>query len=338
MGNTVLFKPARYGVLLNRPLLEAFRDCFPKGVVNTLYGDGKALIGPVMQSGKIDVLAFIGSAATSVLIEKQHPYPNRLRSILGLNAKNPAIVLDDADLGTAVKECLLGSLSFNGQRCTALKLIFVQRKIADRFVAELSKAVDALKPGMPWDEGAMVTPLPESGKQKWLQGYVDDALAKGAKIANANGGKSAGSLYFPAVVYPVPLNAKLANEEQFGPLVPVVPFDDEREVLDYIAQSSFGQQASIFSTSAERLARLIDPLANQVCRVNVNSQCQRGPDVFPFTGRKDSAEGTLSVSDALRAFSIRTLVAAKQGPMNEALLRTIVRERKSGFLSTDFIF
>jgi acyl-CoA reductase-like NAD-dependent aldehyde dehydrogenase len=167
---------------------------------------------------------------------------------------------------------------------------------------------------------------------------VDDALAKGAKIANANGGKSAGSLYFPAVVYPVPLNAKLANEEQFGPLVPVVPFDDEREVLDYIAQSSFGQQASIFSTSAERLARLIDPLANQVCRVNVNSQCQRGPDVFPFTGRKDSAEGTLSVSDALRAFSIRTLVAAKQGPMNEALLRTIVRERKSGFLSTDFIF
>ncbi len=338
MGNTVLFKPARYGVLLNRPLLEAFRDCFPKGVVNTLYGDGKALIGPVMQTGKVDVLAFIGSAATANLIEKQHPFPNRLRTVLGLNAKNPAIVLDDADLPSAVKECLAGALSFNGQRCTALKILFVQRKLADRFVAELSRGVDALVPGMPWDDGAQVTPLPESGKRQSLEALVDDAKAKGARVVNAKGGLTAGTLYFPAVLYPVPLGSRLANEEQFGPVVPVVPFGDEKEVLDFVAASSFGQQASVFSTSAERLAKLIDPLVNQVCRVNVNSMCQRGPDVFPFTGRKDSADGTLSVSDALRAFSIRTLVAAKQGPLNEGLLRTIVRERKSGFLSTDFIF
>jgi glyceraldehyde-3-phosphate dehydrogenase (NADP+) len=71
--------------------------------------------------------------------------------------------------------------------------------------------------------------------------------------------------------------------------------------------------------------------------VNINSQCQRGPDIFPFTGRKDSAEGTLSVSDALRVFTIRTLVAAKEQDLNKALITDIVREHKSNFLSTDFI-
>ncbi len=85
------------------------------------------------------------------------------------------------------------------------------------------------------------------------------------------------------------------------------------------------------------ISDLIDTLVNQVCRVNINSQCQRGPDVLPFTGRKDSAEGTLSVSDALRCFSIRTLVAVKDSGMNRKILSEITRERMSGFLSTDFI-
>ena len=102
-------------------------------------------------------------------------------------------------------------------------------------------------------------------------------------------------------------------------------------------ESSFGQQVSLFGSAPGTLARLIDPLVNQVCRVNLNSQCQRGPDAFPFTGRKDSAEGTLSISDALRVFSIRTLVAAKGTEANKALVSGIVRRRRSSFLSTDFI-
>jgi glyceraldehyde-3-phosphate dehydrogenase (NADP+) len=82
----------------------------------------------------------------------------------------------------------------------------------------------------------------------------------------------------------------------------------------------------------------VDALANLVCRVNINCQCQRGPDLFPFAGRKDSAEGTLSVSDALRAFSIRSMAAAKSTPGSEALVNEIVSEHHSKFLSTDFIF
>lgn len=77
---------------------------------------------------------------------------------------------------------------------------------------------------------------------------------------------------------------------------------------------------------------------NVVCRVNINCQCQRGPDVFPFTGRKDSAEGTLSVTDALRSFSIRSMIAAKETEPNKHLLNAIVIERRSNFINTGFIF
>jgi len=86
-----------------------------------------------------------------------------------------------------------------------------------------------------------------------------------------------------------------------------------------------------FGTNPDVTSDLIDSLVNQVCRVNVNCQCQRGPDKFPFTGRKDSAEGTLSVSDALRVFTIRTLVATKQNEANKQLVRTILKERNPGF-------
>jgi glyceraldehyde-3-phosphate dehydrogenase (NADP+) len=102
-------------------------------------------------------------------------------------------------------------------------------------------------------------------------------------------------------------------------------------------ESNFGQQVSVFGKDPDQIAAMTDTLVNQVSRVNINSQCQRGPDVFPFTGRKDSAEGTLSVSDALRAFSIRALVAFKESDANKKLIRGILRGRKSKFLSTDFI-
>jgi acyl-CoA reductase-like NAD-dependent aldehyde dehydrogenase len=96
-------------------------------------------------------------------------------------------------------------------------------------------------------------------------------------------------------------------------------------------------QVSIFSNDAEEISSLIDPFVNLVSRVNINSQCQRGPDAFPFTGRKDSAEGTLSVHDALRSFSIRSLVATKMNETNKQLINEIVNNNDSNFLSTKFI-
>jgi glyceraldehyde-3-phosphate dehydrogenase (NADP+) len=337
MGNAVIFKPPRIGVLLHHPLLEAFRDAFPPGVVNTVYGDGGKVVGPLMQSGKIDVLAFIGSSRVADLLRQQHPRPHRLRCVLGLEAKNAGLILPDADLDLTVKECLTGTLSYNGQRCTALKMLFVHEKIVDEFLSRFTAAVETLVPGMPWEEHAQLTPLPEQDKTAYLTELVTEAHKLGARTANPSGGMVNQTFFFPAVVYPVNTHMRLYREEQFGPVIPVASFTDLETPIRYLLESDYGQQVSIFGRDPDTIAQLVDPLVNQVCRVNINSQCQRGPDIFPFAGRKDSAEGTLSVSDALRVFSIRTLVAAKTGELNKHIINTIVRERKSNFLSTDFI-
>ena len=337
MGNTVVFKPAKLGVLLLQPLLAAFRDCFPKGVVNTVYGEGRKIVGPLMASGKIDLLAFIGTSPVADALKHQHPKPHRLRCVLGLEAKNAGIVLPDADMDNAVKECVLGSLSYNGQRCTALKILFVHKEIAADFIARFVAAVDKLKIGMPWEPGVAITPLPEPDKPGILLDLIADAEAKGAKVVNSGGGQVEHTVMSPAVVYPVAPGMRLYDEEQFGPVVPILSYSDIEEPMEYLIHSNYGQQVSLFGKDSQRMADLIDPLVNQVCRVNINCQCQRGPDSFPFTGRKDSAEGTLSVSDALRVFTIRTLVAAKETEENRQIFRSIVTEGQSRFLSTNFI-
>jgi acyl-CoA reductase-like NAD-dependent aldehyde dehydrogenase len=338
MGNTLLFKPPKHGTLLHYPLLEAFRDCFPKGVVNTIYGRGNKIIPNLMKSGEINVLTLIGSSKVANELKKLHPKVNRLRAILGLDAKNAAIITAKADVKLAVQETVLGALSFNGQRCTALKIIFVHRSLADVFLKELSDAVAKLKFGMPWEDGVSLTPLPEQHKPAYIQDCIADAIANGAEVINENGGATNESFVFPAIVYPVKKGMKLYTEEQFGPVIPVVPFDDLEETIEYLIESTHGQQVSIFSNDDEEIAELIDPLVNQVSRVNINCQCQRGPDVFPFTGRKDSAEGTLSVVDALRSFSIRSLVATKLNENNKHLINAIVDSNSSNFLSTKFLF
>ncbi len=337
MGNTVVFKPPKIGVLLFQPILEIFKDAFPKGVVNTIYGDGRTVVGPIMESGRINVLAFIGSSRVANILKKQHPLPNRLRSVLGLEAKNPAIILPDADIDLAVKEGVLGALSFNGQRCTALKIFFIHNKIVDQFIEKFIEQVTALKLGMPWENGVNITPLPEDNKSDFMVSLIEDAKKHGAKIMNPNGGDFNNTLFTPAVLFPVNEKMRLYSEEQFGPLIPVVPYDNIEEPIKYIVESKYGQQVSIFGKDTVEIASLIDHLVNQVCRVNINSQCQRGPDIFPFTGKKDSAEGTLSVSDALRVFTIRTLVAAKETEINKDIITDIVKNHKSNFLSTDFI-
>ena len=140
MGNTMVFKPPKFGVLLFAPLLEAFRSAFPEGRHQHRL---RQRLG--------------GRADAAGLGQDQRPHPdrlqqgrrppqeacirrcNRLRAILGLDAKNAAIVLPDADIELAVKECLLGSLSFNGQRCTALKMLIVHRSIVDPFLQPLHR-------------------------------------------------------------------------------------------------------------------------------------------------------------------------------------------------------
>ena len=150
-----------------------------------------------MASGRVDVLAFIGTSRVADTLKQQHPRPHRLRCVLGLDAKNPAILLPDADLELAVRECLLGSLSFNGQRCTALKILFVHASICEEFLGRFSQAVSGLKIGMPWEPEVKLTPLPEIDKPKHMDELVQDALGQGARVVNPNGGAMTRDLLLP---------------------------------------------------------------------------------------------------------------------------------------------
>ena len=289
-----------------------------------------------MKSGLVDVLALIGHSSSAISLQDLHPKKSRLRLVLGLEAKNPGIILPDADLDQTVNECISGTLSFNGQRCTALKVLYVHEDIREQFLEKFSKAVDALQVGLPW-ENSLLTPLPEPSKPAYIKDLIDDAVEKGASIINDRGGEMTANYCFPAVLYPVTQDMKVYEEEQFGPVIPVLSFTDIQQPLDDMSSSSYGQQVSLFGKDVNQLAPLIDTLANLVCRVNLNSSCQRGPDVYPFTGRKDSAVSTLSVHDALRSFSIRTFLASKVNDTNNVILERLMASKKSKFISTDYI-
>lgn len=337
MGNTVIFKPAKIGVLLVNPLLESFREAFPKGVINVIFGRGRSTVQNIMASGKLDAFAFIGTSKSANEIRNVHPKPNRLKSVLALEAKNPAVVLSHADLSVAVKECVTGSLSFNGQRCTALKIIFVHNSVANEFLKGFLDEIAKLKRGMPWESGVFLTPLPEPDKPAYLKELIEDALQKGASVINEAGGELTNTFVEPAVLFPVNPLMRIYKEEQFGPVVPVVPFDNIDTVMEYLNASDHGQQLSLFGQNPDEIGTLVDRFINHVCRININSQCQRSPDNFPFNGRKDSGYGTLSISDALKAFSIKTIVAAKENEVEKDILESIILRNHSSFLSREMI-
>lgn len=311
IGNTVVLKPAKQGVLLLAPLLEAMKDSFPPGVLSVLFGDGFEVVPPVMRSGKVDSFAFIGSSSAAKAILNMHPASHALHTVLGLGAKNPAVVLPSADLDHAVSEIVTGALSFNGQRCTALKAVLVQRSMAEQFVEKLSAAVGALPKGLPWEKGVKITPLYEPGKAARMAAYVEDAVAHGARVVNEGGGESNGALYTPPVLYPVTSAMKIYREEQFGPVVPVIVFDDISEVIEYVKASSYRQQASVFGKDSQDLTIAVSKLGRMVPRINVNTQCQRGPDFVSFGALKDSGLGELSIEKALHEFSVERVVNVK---------------------------
>ena len=237
----------------------------------------------------------------------------------------------------AIQECVTGSLSFNGQRCTALKIIYVHEAIAAEFNKRFSEKVDALAFGNPWEKDVFLTPLPEKDKPAYIQELIKDAQNKGATIINIKGGQHSENYIFPAVLFPINKKMRVYHEEQFGPVVPVLTFKNIQEPLNDMAESNYGQPVSVFGSEVKTLAPLIDSLVNLVCRVNLNSAAQRGPDVYPFTGRKDSAVATLSVHDALRSFSIRTFLASKDTSYNNAILKELLDKKTSNFINTDYI-
>ncbi len=313
MGNNVILKIPRNGALLHSFLFDAVLECFPAGVLNILYGTIEESVLPVMSKGKIDVFAYFGGSETAKQIILAHPEPHRLKLALGTEAKNPAIVLKDANPENCVKEILLGALAFNGQRCAALKMIFVHSEIYPSFMNKVHELMQLIVIGMPWLEKVRITPLSEESRIQYLNELLEDALSKGAEIANPGGGDYLETLFIPAILTKVNKDMRIWNEEQFGPIVPITQFDDIEEIINYVETQRFGQQLSIFGNDKNAIEELSRKLENQVSRININCKCQRGPDIFPFSGKKDSGLGVLSIEDTLLIFSSKTVIAGKSG-------------------------
>ena len=323
VGNVVVMKVPSIGGLAHMLTAEAFAKHLPPGVLNFVTGSGRVTMTPLMQTGHVDVLAFIGGSKAADALIKAHPHPHRLKVFLQLEGKNAGIVLPDADLTVAVDQITVGTTSYNGQRCTAIKLVLVHESVVERFLPLFVASIEALVVGMPWTPKVKITPLPEPGKPRYLQELVADAEVHGAKVVNREGGALNGSLMTPAVVFPVNSSMRLWHEEQFGPVIPVAVYRDFDELKAYIRDTPFGQQCAVFTRDEKALGPLLDSLSTAVGRVNVNTQCGRSPDTLPFSGRRSSALGTMSVSEAINAFSIETVLAAKDNDENSRLMNTV---------------
>lgn len=318
MGNSVIIKAPPRGGLLYAHLLPLFAGHFPPGSVQVLFGDGERLLVPLMESGEIDVFAFIGGSQTADALITRHPAPHRLHLLLGLEAKNAAIVFADAPMDITVEECLKGALAFNGQRCAAIKMILVHEDAAPSLLARMEEELASAEPGMPW-ENVRCTPLSSPAHAEWLEELLEDAVRQGAIVRNAGGGERLMTLMRPALITDVHDGMRIYEEEQFGPIIPVMTFREENEALAYVRHSRYGQQCSVFGSSPAQLLRVVPVATRYVGRVNINGKCQRGPDHFPFTGKRDSALGTVSIEEALRRFCISTVIATPEYPENAAL-------------------
>jgi len=367
MGNVILLKIPTVGGLSHLLTMEAFHKSFPPGTINFISGSGRVTMPPLMKSGRVDALAFIGASSAADRLIKDHPNPHRLKVFLQLEAKNMGVYLSNlfdnsksageqqVEWETILKETVAGTLSYNGQRCTALKLLFVPKDKSEGFASMLAERVENLHVGLPWEtkenpkDGTFtypqVTPLPNRGRVEYMQALIQDAVSKGARVMNKNGGMIIGdqdesTLMVPAVLYPVTPNCRLYSEEQFGPIIPIAPYDSLAEVMTYAKDGKYGQQVSIFTSTSNHnnhakeskvVADLIDRFSTVFGKININSQCGRSPDAAPFSGRRSSAMGTMSVSHALQEFSIPTLVSYKDVGMTKTVIEGV--EVHSNFLT-----
>lgn len=239
----------------------------------------------------------------------------------------------------------MGALSFNGQRCTALKIFFAPQEHADAFAVKMAKRVEQKTVGLPWQkwtdqDGAesysSITPLPGKKRTDFMKKLIDDAVTKGAKIINENGGEIIGgpesTLMVPAVLYPVTPSMDIYHEEQFGPIVPITAYENLDTIVENARDGAYGQQVSIFLSNqeTETATVLLDKFSSIFGKININSQCGRSPDTLPFSGRRSSAMGVMSVKDALKEFSIPTVVSYKENPVNDGILENM--EAASKFL------
>jgi glyceraldehyde-3-phosphate dehydrogenase (NADP+) len=276
----------------------------PKGALNVITGGGGEIGDLLATHPKIDMISFTGSTSVGKHIAS---VAGMKKLHLELGGKSPAIVLEDANLEVAVKECAAGALKFSGQRCDALSRILVVEPIADKFVTAMLTEIKNWKMGDPKMPDTKIGPLiNESGMQK-VESLVKDAHSKGAKILC--GGKKSGLFYEPTVLDHVTKDMKIASEETFGPVVSIIRVKDMEEALKVANESTYGLDASVFTQDVDKAVYLARNIESGT--VTINGSPAHGVGNFPFGGDKDSGIGREGLNYSIDEMTkIHTIVFA----------------------------
>ena len=295
-GNSVVLKPATQGSLCGLYLAKVFEQAgVPAGVLNTITGRGSEIGDYIVTHPEIDFINFTGSTEVGTRISK---ITSMVPLLMELGGKDAAIVLKDADLDLAASNIVSGAYSYSGQRCTAVKRILVVDEIADKLVEKVKEKVEKLKVGNPVD-GAEVVPLIDNKSADFVWELIDDAREKGAHLLV--GGKREENLIYPTLFDYVTTDMRLAWEEPFGPVLPIIRVKDKDEAIDIANKSEYGLQSSVFTENINEAFYVAERL--EVGTVQVNNKTERGPDHFPFLGVKASGVGTQGIRYSIEAMS-----------------------------------
>ena len=219
--------------------------------------------------------------------------------LLELGGKDAAIVLEDADLDITVDNIVSGAYSYSGQRCTAVKRVLVMQSVADMLVEKLKDKISKLKSGDPREEAVIITPLINKASADFVMGLMEDADKKGAKLLV--GGKRDGNLVYPTLYDNVTLDMRLAWEEPFGPILPIIRIKSIDEAINIANESDYGLQSSVFTKDIDKAFYIANKL--EVGTVQINNKPERGPDHFPFLGVKSSGMGIQGIRYSIEAMS-----------------------------------
>lgn len=295
-GNSVVLKPPTQGCISALYLAEVFNKAgLPRGVLNTITGKGKDIGDYVVTHPKIDFINFTGSTEVGQHISK---ITTMKPLLLELGGKDAAIVLEDANLDESAKNIVNGAYSYSGQRCTAVKRILVMEKVADELSTKIKNLVEKLSVGDP-RENSVIGPLINDKAADFVMNLIEDAERKGAKLLV--GGNREGRLIYPTLFDHVNLDMKLAWEEPFGPVLPIIRIKSIDEAIKIANESKYGLQSSIFTKNIEAAFYIADKL--EVGTVQINNKTERGPDHFPFSGVKSSGMGTQGIKYSIEAMS-----------------------------------
>ncbi|WP_406946257.1 NADP-dependent glyceraldehyde-3-phosphate dehydrogenase [Halobacillus sp. SY10] len=295
-GNAVVFKPASQGALSGQLMTEALLETkLPSDIIQFVSGKGSEIGDFLVTHPNIDMITFTGSTETGQAISQK---AKMIPVVLELGGKDPAIVLEDADLELAAEHIVSGAYSYSGQRCTAIKRVLVADTIANDLTEKIKQKVEALSVGTP-EDNATVTPLINNDAADFVQHLIDDAINKGAELITGN--RREDNLVYPTLLDHVSSDMDVAWEEPFGPVLPIIRINEEDDFVSLANQSEYGLQASIFTKDVQKARGIATKL--DVGSVQMNAKTERGPDHFPFIGAKNSGLGSQGIRRSIESMT-----------------------------------